>query len=150
MNQQERIRRDEGRRQGLGARAGGYLRGLMLLVVGVAGAGCAGASSSSAGPRVMIRQEAAEFVIEGPGRIEGGDISCSQRAEAVCSASFEDTLSTLVVALPERGARFLGWRRSVRAAQLSPFAPVQDVVVYTARFEPELRAASATSPGTTR
>jgi hypothetical protein len=94
--------------------------------------GCAGAQLQEPSPRLALRQEAATLRIEGNGTVEGAGLRCGPRDADGCAASSEELWSTVVVAKPEPGWKFVGWKRVAQPA-LAP--GYDDVTVYTATFE---------------
>lgn len=104
-------------------------------VLAFASVGCMGAQTQEPSPRLALRQEAATVRIDGRGTVEGGSIECGPAQAEGCSASFDELWSTVVVAKPSAGWRFVGWKREAKGA----LAPGHDAgqTVYTATFERE-------------
>lgn len=109
--------------------------------------GCVGAQTQEPSPRLALRQEAATVRIEGEGTVEGGAIQCGPKGAAGCSASFDDLWSTVVVAKPQPGWKFTGWKRESRDA----LAPGHDggATIYVAKFERDVEVETASADALT-
>lgn len=105
----------------------------LVVVVALATTGCA-ASGTGPSSRTFVRGDAVKVVVEGGGMVRGGPIECGTES-ARCTAALNELWSTELVAHPEPGWSFAGWRRSVEHSKLSQATGFQrEMVVETAVF----------------
>jgi hypothetical protein len=100
----------------------------------VAASGC---SPSMAAPasHTFVRGDAVKVVVQGGGVVRGGPIECGAE-RARCAAALNELWSTELVAHPQPGWSFTGWRRSFEHPKLSHTSGFQgETVVETAIFE---------------
>lgn len=106
---------------------------MAVMLIGTS-AGCS-SSGSLPSPRTHVRGDAVTVVVQGAGVVNGGVIECGLEADS-CRAEFDELWSTELVATPEPGWTFRGWRRTVKNQRLSPSSGLQgEIVVQTAVFE---------------
>ncbi len=97
---------------------------------------------------LAVRDVAAEVVLEGEGRVSGGELDCSSEPGARCAGAFGEVWSTVLEAHPAPGWRFAGWTRNAPLAVGSSGA--SRPVSYTAVFEPEPSAEVASGAASRR
>jgi hypothetical protein len=130
---------------------GGMFNAAKLVVVALATAGCA---TSGTGPssRTFVRGDAVKVVVEGGGVVRGGPIECSSESafdprstNSQCTAALNELWATELVAHPEPGWSFAGWRRSIQHSKLSQTPGFErEMLVETAVFTRSDELAQAT------
>jgi hypothetical protein len=115
----------------------------LVVVVALATTGCA-ASGTGPSSRTFVRGDAVKVVVEGGGVVRGGPIECGSDS-LLCTAALNELWATELVAHPEPGWSFAGWRRSVEHSKLSHTPGFQrEMLVETAVFTRSGELAQAT------